>query len=260
MIKKRMEMVRKVIGLHFSCSAIFCACLAYLVFFIWYPFPYNQLAGVDSFFALFVVLMSVGGPALLFVVYDKKKGRRELIFDSCFVVCIQLVFAACAVYGLAQVRPLAVVFEVDRFRVIGAADIYPPEKSSLYHEFSPWGARHPSILGLKMPTGEHDLLESIDLSARGVESSQRPSRWREYEYSAAQAVSRAEPLADYAFTQPQGRNSLFENLARLGKRADAVLWLPVQGRVEKKWSILIDSRDGLPFAFFDGQGRFVALN
>lgn len=89
-----------------------------------------------------------------------------------------VVFIQCAalLYGLhvlAEARPIALIYEVDRFRVISRADIYEVE----LNEIPPWVVRGvfppPPTKFCRSLKGDQSWWRIMELAGAGVELSQR---------------------------------------------------------------------------------------
>src|SRR5215831_21153351 len=114
-------------GFHLLISATLAALAAALVFGLWYPGFYRAVAGGRDLFLLVTGVDVVLGPLLTFAVFNLAKGWRHLRRDLAVIGVIQL---AALLYGLHTVyivRPVALAFEVDRFRVVAAANVYTPD-------------------------------------------------------------------------------------------------------------------------------------
>ena len=110
-------------GIHLALSLAIAALAAILVFLVWYPGPFRELAGGRGLFVLLISVDVVLGPLLTLAVFDRKKSRRHLRLDLAMIGVLQL---AALVYGMHTVfivRPVAMVFEVDRMRLVVADDV-----------------------------------------------------------------------------------------------------------------------------------------
>lgn len=250
---KRLALGVRAAGLHFVIAGSLLVLLGWFGINHWYPPPFKQMAGLCTFIFWLVFVDLVCGPLLTAVLYDRRKSRRELLLDLGFVACIQIGALAYGVYSLAMVRPLALVFEVDRFRVISMADVYAEETGQLPTGFSLWSAAKPRLFGLKGSSSGQELLQSMDLSAGGIEPSQRPSRWQDYNLSVPEILRRSHPITSAETSQP-----IMTGVSRLGGSLNELRWLPVQGRTGQSWRLLLDAFSGAPFAFFNDQGEVVA--
>ncbi|HYI06323.1 MAG TPA: hypothetical protein VD858_15630, partial [Reyranella sp.] len=104
-------------GVHLLISAVVAILAAVLVFGLWYPGAYRLLAGGRDLFLLVTAVDVIIGPLLTFAVFNLAKPRKELRRDLAVIGALQL---AALFYGMVTVyeaRPIAMVFEVDRFRL-----------------------------------------------------------------------------------------------------------------------------------------------
>src|SRR5579883_2514332 len=100
-------------SMHLGISLAIAALVGCLIYFVWYPHPYFQVAGGSTLMLLIMGVDIVIGPLLTLVVY--RAGKRGLGFD---LACISLLQACAFFYGLsviAQARPVFVVARFDRF-------------------------------------------------------------------------------------------------------------------------------------------------
>jgi hypothetical protein len=110
-------------GAHFVLSAAVAALAAALVFGVWYPYPYREISGGRELFFIIVAVDVVMGPLLTFAVFNRKKPMKELKRDLGIIVLLQV---AALGYGLWTVfisRPVLLVHEYDRFRVVHAIEV-----------------------------------------------------------------------------------------------------------------------------------------
>ena len=135
-------------GIHLLISLAVAALAAALVFGLWYPGAYRNLSGGRELFLLITTVDVILGPLLTFVVFDLRKGWPHVRRDLAIIGIIQL---SALLYGLHTVyvaRPVAMVFEVDRFRVITANDVHEPDLPKAKREYQsiavdrPLASRH----------------------------------------------------------------------------------------------------------------------
>jgi hypothetical protein len=109
-------------GIHLLCSLLIAALAGGLVFGLWYPFPYRELSGGRELFLLIIAVDVVCGPLLTLVLFNPTKPRGELWRDLGLVALIQLGALGYGLWTVWQARPLFLVQEVDRFKVVAAPD------------------------------------------------------------------------------------------------------------------------------------------
>lgn len=228
----------KAAGLHLLASGLVAAISAALVFLVWYPPPYAALAGGTSLFLLIVVVDVVLGPALTAVVASPGKSRAELARDLAVIVVIQLAAFGYGLYTMALARPVLLVFEVDRLRVVTAADI----DSASLHE-APLALRQLSWTGPRMiaaikPTDPTEQMKSVELGLAGVDLAMQPKQWRDYALQADEIWRIARPVPVLLAKYPQVAGEVAGVARKVGQPAQALRFLPLMSRSES-WVTLV---------------------
>jgi hypothetical protein len=241
-------------GWHFLASVLVALLAAALVFGLWYPYPYRELAGGRELFFIVVAVDVVCGPLLTFVLFNPRKPRRELAMDLSLVAVVQLAALAYGLYTVAQARPVYLAFETDRFKVVSVADINPddlkPELGGL--QVLPWTG--PVVIGVREPSSSEEKLASLDMSLQGVEPSARPDWWQPYEQSQARVLARAKPVDVLRSKRPEAVALIDEAVADSGRDEASLRWLPVVSFKQGNWVAFIDHQTTqvLSFAPVDG--------
>lgn len=241
---------------HLLASALVAGLAAVLVFVFWYPFPYDQITGGRHLFWLLISVDMGCGPLLTLVVFSPTKTRVELTRDLTLIVIVQLAALGYGMHVLAQARPLAMVFDTDRFRVVSLADLDPDEPLSesaltLQERFGPWShwsLAQPTVMGVRKSIDSAELMQSVERSLAGTEPSQRPSWWRDYALSVPQVLQRAKPLAELSAKHAAQKGLLDAAVtvaianAKANETNDpaALLWLPIVSRRVTDWVVLLD--------------------
>ena len=83
-------------GVHFSVSLVVAVLAAWMVFGLWYPYPYRELSGGGELFLLIVAVDVVCGPLLTLLLYRPDKPRYQWRVDMALIAGLQLL-----VLGLA---------------------------------------------------------------------------------------------------------------------------------------------------------------
>ena len=242
---------------HFAGSMLVAALAAVLVLHVWYPHPYGQLSGGRNLFLILVAVDVVCGPLLTLVLFNPKKPRRELFTDMSLVVVIQ--FAA-LVYGMStayQARPLFLVHEVDRFRVISLPDYMGSDVSAaldaLDVSLRPTPLGGPVTVGVRSPRDSEErsnvMFESI---AGGRDYSQRPEFYIAYDTAySSKVLERAKPLKAFVERYPEVASDAANLLNSAGVSMDGALFLPVLHKQE--WVAVLDPSARI-LGFLPGDG------
>lgn len=217
-------------GIHLAISALIAAVASWIVFKVWYPPPLATIAGGASLFLILVGVDVVLGPALTAVAASPGKPRAELVRDLAVIVVIQAAAFGYGIYTMALARPVAIAFEVDRLRVVTAADIEPSLLAEAPAEFRalPWNG--PRLLAAVKPTDRDAALRSIDLGLAGIDLSMVPANWRAWDTQRDALWAKARPVALLVKQYPETAAELASIAAAAGQPLDALRFLPLQAR------------------------------
>jgi hypothetical protein len=242
-------------GIHLLSSACVAAVSALVVFLVWYPHPYASLAGGLGLFAILVSVDVVLGPALTFVAASPGKPKAELRRDIAIIIVIQIAGFAYGVHTIALARPVFLSFEIDRFRVVTAADIdtstlaeAPPGLRSL-----PWTG--PRLIAAVKPTDPKEQLRSIDLGLAGFDLSMIPRNWREFSSQSATAWRVARPVSALLAKYPALAGDVKTIEGSAGTKADDLRFLPVMSR-RQSWVALLAGPDAHIVGYLPVDGFF----
>lgn len=229
-------------ALHLGVSLGVAALAALLVFKVWYPYPYNEIAGGRELFLLIVAVDVVLGPLLTLAVFDVAKRHRELVLDVSIIAVLQ---AAALTYGLWTVfiaRPVYLVHEVDRFQVVIAADIDPVELQQALPELRrlpTWGIK---TIGVRKAKDSEEMLKSIDQAMAGKDVSMRPGWWAPLGPSQLSILAeRGKPVSFLRAKGPEADQKLSAALQGIGVPEEDLWAFPVVAR-SSGWSVLVNRK------------------
>lgn len=243
--------------IHLVISLLIAGMAALLVFGIWYAPPFDQLSGGRELFLLLISVDVVLGPLLTFAIYNPNKSRGKITFDLAVIGTVQL---AALIYGLhtvAAARPVHLVFEYDRFRVVHAADIntsHLPQAPKTLQTLPIWG---PSTIAVRPLTAADKTTDAIFASLSGDEIANRPEAWRPYDAQAQNRVLRAAlPLPELLAQFPQADPAAKAISQRTGLGIAELRYLPLQSR-HLTWTAIIHpkSADIIGYLDIDGFGK-----
>ena len=225
-------------GLHLLISVMIGALAALVVFLIWYPPPYGSIAGGLSLFLLLVSVDVMLGPALTAVAASPGKPRAELRRDLIFIIAVQLAAFSYGIHTIATARPVYLSFEIDRMRVVTAADIEPESLRD-----APPGLRKLPWLGPKQiaavrPTDLDEQLKSIDLGLAGFDLSMIPRNWRTYESQSEAAWRKSRPVSLLTSKYPNLEAQIKEIATDAGQPVVGLRFLPLISR-QVSWVALV---------------------
>lgn len=239
-------------GWHLLISATVVALAALLLFGLWYPGPYRLLSGGQRLFFLVVSVDIVLGPLLTFAVFNVSKGRPHLRRDLAVIGALQLAALAYGLHTVYVVRPVATVFEVDRFRVVTASEVYLPELPKALPAYQSLPLTGPRMLSTRRPEAGDDRNEALFMALNhGVDVSQRPGFWRPYDDGRAAALERARPI-EVLLRKYEDRAAEFRAaLAVAGAKEAEARFLPVMALGD--WVAVLDAEGNIAtFLAVDG--------
>lgn len=225
-----------------------------LVFGLWYPWPYTELAGGTELFVLITAVDVVVGPALTLAVFDRRKPRRELQRDLTVIVLLQLCALIYGLYALFVARPVALVFEVDRMRVVRVVDIPQGMLEEAPSELRRLPLDGPRLLRAEPPTDPDEKAQAVMMAVGGIDISARPRYWRPWDAAArAEVLLKSRPLAQLPGVDADRRGELDAAVKRSGRTAGQLRYLPLQAR-KTDWVALVDGTSGdvVGYAPFNG--------
>lgn len=240
--------LRHVVGLHVLGSVVVLALVGLLVFALWFRPPLGQLAGGLHLFWIIVGVDLVCGPLLTLLLYRSTKSRLALAVDFSLIALLQLTALGYGLHTLAHARPLAHVFEVDRFRLVSYSDIPESDLASLPSWAQPWRADSVRTVGLRDAASATERLQGFAASLSGVDAGQWPSRWQDYVLNRNQVLERSKPIAALRTAHPTNAGVIdqavaiaMSNIQPGETREESELrWLPLVSRKSLDWVVLVD--------------------
>jgi len=229
--------------LHLGVSVIVAVLSAALVFLLWYPYPYREISGGRELFLILVSVDVIIGPLITLAIFDIEKPKRELRRDLLLVVLFQLIALGYGLRTMAMARPVHLVFEIDRFRVVHAVDI-PPElvnKTPANIEVFPIGG--PTLLGIRSFNSEKEKMDATLAALQGLQLSYRPEFWQTYDRSRGDVLRIAEPIDKLKARFPKYIHDIDMAMAASASVQASAMYVPLAGRKDF-WTVIIDGRNG----------------
>ena len=238
---------------HLLCSAGVALLAAVVVFGLWYPFPYRELSGGRELFLLIIVVDVVCGPLLTIVLFNPAKPRAELWRDLGLVALIQLGALGYGLHTVWQARPLFLVQEIDRFKVIAVPVLDGAAVAALPDALQPLWWKGPLTVAIREPKDAQErqmvMFESVQ---GGRDYAERPEFYLAYEGAAAmKSLQRAKPLAVFLQKYPDQQGAA-RKLA-LEKGADMAQWVYLPVIARQDWIAVLDKQAQIQ-GFLRGDG------
>ena len=256
-IRERLVPALQAALVHLGGSVLVAGLSAALVFGLWFPAPYDELAGGLFLWALIAVVDVVCGPLLTLIVFDRSKPRGELVRDIGFIALLQLAALGYGLYSVAQARPIYLAYEGDRFRLVSMADVDAGKLGEAPPELRSPGYGGPRLLGAKLTESSDPAFQhSILLSIQGLPPAFRPSRWVAYESLLPQLHDALQPVAILKATHPDAATRIDQALNQHGLTEESAGFLPLNAAKADPldWVVIVQRDHGIPKVFLPLDG------
>lgn len=227
-------------GIHFCISLVIALGAALLVFALWYPYPYREISGGRELFLIVVSVDVILGPLITLAVFNRAKPRAELRRDLTIVALLQLAALGYGLWSVSVARPVHLVFEYDRFRVVHAVDIPEELLTKAPPGLDAMPLTGPTMLALREFHDQGEKMSATLAALKGVSLAARPDLWQSYEAATSSVLAAAKPLANLQARFAQHRRDIDAAVANTGRPASALVYLPMIGR-KTFWTVLLDS-------------------
>lgn len=235
-------------GAHFVLSIAVALLAATLVFGLWYPYPYRELSGGRELFFIVMAVDVVMGPLLTFAVFNRKKPIKELRRDLAIIVLLQL---AALGYGLWTVfisRPVYLVFEYNRFRVVHAAEVDEKLLLKALPTLQSLPLTRPGTLSLREFKNSNEQGDFTMAALGGVQLAARPELWQDYAKAAPQVLAESKSLAQLKSRFTAQAAEIDAAVRSTGRPEASLRYVPMVGR-KTFWTALVDAASAEPLVF-----------
>lgn len=229
----------KASGIHLCLSVVVALLAALLVFGLWYPYPYREISGGRELFLIVVIVDVILGPLITLAVFNRAKPWIELRRDLVIVVLIQLSALGYGLWTVFVARPVHMVFEYDRFRVVHAVDVPSVLLSRAPNNINALPITGPTLLSLRPFKDAKEKMDATMAALEGVSLSARPDLWQRYEMAKNEIWQVAKPVAELKVRFAAQSMAIDEAIARTGRKPEALAYLPVIGR-KSYWTVILD--------------------
>jgi len=238
----------RVASLHFCCSLFLAAAVALLVFGLWYPYPYRKISGGIELFFIVMGVDVVLGPLITLIVFNAKKSRRELIGDFSAIAALQIMALCYGVWVLSEARPVHLVFELDRFRVIHVADVPPDLIARTPIDIKALPLTGPTLVAVRQFVDSEEELSATLLALQGISLGGRPDLWESYEKARPRVLAASKSLSNLVQKFPERSKEIAQTAREVGRPVSSVAYLPLVGRKDF-WTVLLDAETAEVLAF-----------
>ncbi|MBH9551826.1 hypothetical protein [Inhella gelatinilytica] len=252
-MKRRLVAAGRAALIHFCGGLVVAALMAFLIFFVWFPFPYYLISGGGALFLMLCAADVVCGPLLTLVLFNPAKTKKKWLVDIALILVIQIAALAYGVYTVALTRPVRLAFEGDRFRIVRAVDVNDEALKKVSGDHKNLGWMGPKLISIHMiERGEPGFFERVLKTLSGEPPSFDPSNWQPYEEHTQDVKTALLPVSK--LKGREGFDSLSTELQKVTKMTppefdDGLGYLPLEQQAVVNWVIVLDRKTVKPIAF-----------
>ena len=230
--------------LHLSISATIVGIVLAIIFWVWYPSPFFEIAGANQVLKILIAVDLILGPLLTLILY--RPGKPKVIFDLSVIAIIQL---SALIYGVVTIyseRPYYVVFAVDRFEVLAKKDVEIAGTEDPQFITKPW--TQPIYAVAVYPEGAAErnrLLEEVVFQGL-PDIDKRPEYWRNYQQYSDAVADKAKPLSELPLTSDESRARV-ESVVKKHTSGAELVYVPVMGK-QGPLALVLNPENRLPVA------------
>jgi hypothetical protein len=240
----------KASGIHLGISLVIALLAAALVFGVWYPYPYRVISGGRELFLIVVAVDVILGPLITFTVFSRSKPWSELRRDLMVVVALQLGALVYGIWTVFAARPVHLVFELDRFRVVHAVDVAPQLLPLAPRDLQSLPLAGPTLLSLRPFRSAEESADATIAALQGVPLGSRPDLWQSYGQGVPAVLAAAKPVTALLSRFPIQAKDIGQLLTSAGLQPQGALYLPMVAR-KNFWTVVIDPASAQPIGFLN---------
>ena len=229
----------KASGIHLGISLVIALLAALLVFGLWYPYPYREISGGRELFFIVVIVDVILGPLITLAVFNRAKPWPELRRDLALVALIQLSALGYGLWTVFVARPVHMVFEYDRFRIVHAVDVPEQLLNRTPHDVVALPLTGPTLLSLRPFRDGKEKMDATMAALEGLSLSARPDLWQPYADAKSEIWQTAKPVSELRVRFATQATAIDAAISATGRQPETLVYLPMVGR-KSFWTVFLD--------------------
>jgi hypothetical protein len=182
------------------------------------------------------------GPLITLVIF--KSGKKGLKFDLAVIALLQVSALVYGVHAVYVVRPVYMVYNVDRFSLVAAVDLDPADiAAAKREEFRHLPVNGPQYIAAVQPEDPAEKEKMLFLAIAGKDIQLFPKQYVPYVQEAREALRHARDIGILMLRDSSGTVAKF--LESTGRSRNSVKFLPLSARTSDA-AVLLDAATGRP--------------
>lgn len=228
-------------AIHLGLSAVVAALAGLLVFAVWYPYPYREISGGRELFLLVVTVDVILGPLITLAVFNRTKPWSELRRDLSIVALIQLAALSYGLWAVFVARPVHMVFEIDRFRVVHAIDVDLDLLTKAPTNLNTLPLLGPTVIAIRPFKDQKESADATIAALQGAQLGARADMWMPYKDAKVAVLREAKPVTALLQHLKTQAPVIERYVKETGRTADNLTYLPLVSR-KLFWTVLLDAK------------------
>ncbi len=179
------------------------------------------------------------GSLITLAVFNRAKPWTELCRDLSIVALIQLGALGYGLWTVFVARPVYMVFEIDRFRVVHAIEVEETLLSEAPEGMKALPVTGPGLLAVRPFKDGKEKMEATMAALQGVSIASRPVLWRPYEDASSDILKEAKPAMQLLARFIPQASEIARVLKEVNRTPQNVVYLPLVGR-KSFWTVFLD--------------------
>jgi hypothetical protein len=230
----------KAAAIHLGLSALIAATVVTIMLLVWYPPPYFNAMGGQGLIKILVGVDVTLGPLLTLIIFNPTK--KSLRFDLSVIAALQITALAYGVWVMFEARPVYTAFAKDRFDIVSANQLDPPDLAAGPPEYRDLSLTGPRVVGIRYPADTEEWNKLVFSSVGGKDVGNFPKYYVPYADIAADVLKKAKPLSTLAMNKPEAKTKVQAFVARSGRPEADFVYVPFVGRGDAMTAVL-DAHD-----------------
>ena len=227
-----------------------------LVFKVFYPYPFFQILNGKKLFLILATVNIILGPLLTVLVFNTAKKRSVISRDLIIISIVQIIAFTYGLWVIYIARPVYLVYEVDRFKLITAIDVDKFDLLEAPVEFRRLPLSGIKVIGLRAANNSVEKISSLELELAGKDLSLQTGWWQSLSDENRASIRSHGISVTLLKKNHTDNNAEIKKILDIAQLSDEeVIVLPLLTR-SISWSILLDKHDldivgYLPIDLFD---------
>lgn len=229
---------------HLLISLLIAGASLFLIFKIWYPTPLHTALGIGGLVVMMIIIDVILGPLLTLVL--AKEGKKGLKLDLVVIAIIQLSALFYGLYSIDKGRPVAIVFDINRFELVQKHMIIGDDKKAIIKQYTKDQGEDIPVVAVREPKDLEEIAERMQIELdTALSSTARAELYESLDKNMGIIAKQMKPMTDLAKFNDK---VLAENIIAQYPQADGFLPLVASA---KNITALVDSKNKTLVAIVD---------